>query len=229
VTEFPRLSLIVSGGNTQLVFSYSVFRHHILGMTVDDAIGEAIDKSARMLNCNWSDSGGLGHDLELLASSGIPFDVNFKSLEVHEDPLCFSFSGLKTALKNFITEKIASSNKADLAATIQYILFGHVAVRLKNCIEMLINANISFKEIALIGGVAGNKYFGSLVQEICSQYKKTLLKPEAHLCTDNATMIGIAAHAMLNSKEYLKFRKNVTRIYPDWDLEELCINKPIVE
>ena len=149
--SFPRLSLIVSGGNTQLVFSRSVISHHVLGLTMDDAVGEALDKTARLLNCNWSESGGLGKELEKIASRGKPLQLNINTLRNYKDPLSFSFSGLKTALKLFILdENNFLISQEDLAATIQDTLFGHLVDRVKNCFELLQNCNLNIKTLSYI-------------------------------------------------------------------------------
>lgn len=230
--EFPRLSLIVSGGNTQLVFSRSAISHHILGLTIDDAVGEALDKTARLLNCNWSESGGLGRELEKMASKGTQLNLNINTLSNYKDPLSFSFSGLKTALKSFISDKNNISEKQEnLAATIQATLFGHLVDRVKNCFEILQNCNLSVKTFSLIGGVASNNYLRSSLENICKKYDVTLASPEPSLCTDNAIMIGIAANKVISAYSgiLLAPMPKPNRINPEWNVEELIINKSILE
>lgn len=222
------MSLIVSGGNSQLIFSRSIEQHHIIGLTLDDALGEALDKCARLLNCGWAENGGLGVELEKLASKGKPHPLDIKALENYKDPLSFSFSGPKTAIKLFISdENNRNISKEDLAATIQETLFGHVIDRVKNCFEILKVGNISLKTFSLIGGVASNNYLRSKLDELCSKYGVKLVVPPPYLCTDNAVMIGVAANEILmtNSSKLLKNR----RIDPEWSLEELSINKPSID
>lgn len=220
----------MSGGNTQLVFSSSFISHHILGLTIDDAVGEALDKTARLLNCSWSESGGLGRELEKFALSGKPVDLNIKSLGNCRDPLSFSFSGLKTALKKFILETNSSTSQNDLAATIQETLFGHLVDRVKNCFEILEKCGQSVKTLSLIGGVASNKYLRNSLVKLCKEFDVALVSPEPKLCTDNAVMIGLAAEKIYSASLYGELPLDFpNRIYPDWNLEELNINKAILE
>lgn len=228
--SFPRLSLIVSGGNTQLVFSRSIFVHHILGLTVDDALGEALDKSARLLHCKWADAGGLGQELEKLASNnGFSLGIDINSMENCKDPLSFSFSGLKTALNIFISKNEPIYSKEDLAATIQDTLFGHVTERVENCFKVLQNSGFTFKPFSLIGGVASNKRLRGALEKLCEKYKVELAVPPIELCTDNAIMIGLAANMISASGLNYLNRLNIRRIDTCWSLEEISINKPILE
>lgn len=227
---FPRLSLIVSGGNTQLVFSRSATTHHILGLTIDDAIGEALDKTARLLNCNWSESGGLGRELEKMASKGSPLKLNINSLVNYKDPLSFSFSGLKTALKSFIFEKNKfKTSPEDLAATIQETLFGHLVDRVKNCFKILHKCDLKIRTFCVIGGVASNEYLRNSLDKICKEHGVTLISPEPSLCTDNATMIGIAANKIFSAFNGGLRINSPSRINPEWNVEELIINKSILD
>lgn len=227
---FPRLSLIVSGGNTQLVLSRSAVSHHILGMTMDDAVGETLDKTARLLNCNWSDSGGLGKELEKIASKGEPLKLSVNTLGNYKDPLSFSFSGLKTALKLFISnENNTSISQEDLAATIQETLFGHLIDRVKNCFELLNNCDFKIKTFSLIGGVASNNYLRTSLENLCKKFDVTLVSPEPGLCTDNAIMIGLAANKILTAHNEQLHIFMPSRINPEWNIEEILIKKSILE
>lgn len=222
------MSLIASGGNTQLVLSRSFFIHHILGLTIDDAIGEAIDKTARFLNCEWSYSGGLGKELESLASGGTSKTLDVSALESYQDPLTFSFSGLKTALKIFILNNHAVQEPKDLAATIQTTLFGHLLDRVRNCFQILQESKLNIKQFSIIGGVACNSNLRNCLDNLCKSYKIDLIAPNPSLCTDNAVMIGLVANKMLTSKQS-NLWCNVNRINSNWNIEELCINKSKLE
>lgn len=227
---FPRLSLIVSGGNTQLVFSRSVIAHHILGLTIDDAVGEALDKTARLLDCNWSESGGLGQELEKLASKGHPLKLDVNPLINYKDPLSFSFSGLKTALKSFILQKnYSEANPEDLAATIQESLFGHLVDRVKNCFKIMQKCDLKIKTFCLIGGVASNEYLRNYMENICKEHDVSLVSPEPSLCTDNAAMIGVAANKIFSAFNGQMPKNAPTRINADWNVEELIVNKSILD
>lgn len=228
IKTFPRLSLIVSGGNTQLVYSRSVFEHHILGLTIDDAIGEALDKTARLLKCNWSETGGLGRELEKIASRGKPLKFNCFSLNNYGDPISFSFSGLKTALRSFIEDREQEmASKEDLAATIQETFFGHIFERVINCFKIINNSKFDIKIFSLIGGVASNKLLQERLSALCLEHNVRLVVPEASLCTDNSIMIGLAANMIYSAYES-KIIPKPTRIDPNWNLEEISINKYIL-
>ena len=210
-----------------MVFSKSSEYHQILGITIDDALGEALDKSARLLNCDWAEAGGLGNELEKLAFFGEPIQLNINTLGNYKDPLSFSFSGLKTALKLFISENIESiAKKEDLAATIQEALFQHIVERVKNCFEVLKRADFMVRTFSVIGGVASNKYLRSCLESLCSKYGVEIIAPPLCLCTDNAVMIGVAANKMISSD--INFPE-IKRVNPNWNLEELAINKSILD
>jgi N6-L-threonylcarbamoyladenine synthase len=222
--------LIVSGGNTQLVFSRSTISHHILGLTLDDAVGEALDKTARLLNCNWSESGGLGRELEKMASKGNPLELNINTLGNYKDPLSFSFSGLKTALKSYISDKNnVTISQEDLAATIQEALFGHLLDRVENCFKLVHNCNLDIKTFSLIGGVASNHYLRNSLENLCKKFDVTLIAPEPSLCTDNAIMVGIAANMAFSAPSGQSKNSAPNRINPEWNIEELIIDKSILE
>ena len=177
----PFLTLLISGGNTQLVLVKDYTRFEILGKTRDDAVGEAFDKVARVIGLGYPG----GPKMDKLAKEGTP---NIELPKVHVDGLDFSFSGLKTAVIN-LHHKMPDINKADLAASFE-----------KNVAEILIeNTKKAIKEtgitkIALAGGVSANSYIRKEFSKLQDEKDIEVYYPELKLCTDNAAMIASAGY-----------------------------------
>ncbi len=177
----PFLTLLISGGNTQIVLVKDYTRFEILGKTRDDAVGEAFDKVARVIGLGYPG----GPKMDKLAKEGTP---NIELPKVHVDGLDFSFSGLKTAVIN-LHHKMPDINKADLAASFE-----------KNVAEILIeNTKKAIKEtgitkIALAGGVSANSYIRKEFSKLQDEKNIEVYYPELKLCTDNAAMIASAGY-----------------------------------
>ena len=177
----PFLTLLISGGNTQLVLVKDYTRFEILGKTRDDAVGEAFDKVARVIGLGYPG----GPKMDKLAKEGTP---NIELPKVHVDGLDFSFSGLKTAVIN-LHHKMPDINKANLAASFE-----------KNVAEILIeNTKKAIKEtgitkIALAGGVSANSYIREEFSKLQDEKDIEVYYPELKLCTDNAAMIASAGY-----------------------------------
>jgi N6-L-threonylcarbamoyladenine synthase len=226
---YPHLHLLISGGNTQLILSSGPGRYTILGQSIDDAIGEAIDKIARNLSSDWSSSGGLGKSLEKLAETGKILPYRISCLDHFNNPLTFSFSGYKTSLIEFIKNNFIQESE-NLAATVQAVLFDHLLDRTEMCFKILTNAKLNIKQMSVIGGVACNQYFRSKLSEKLQYMGVELIVPQPEICTDNAVMIGLAAMSVLNhSNSLTKFKHLMNRPDQDWNIEELSISKSVVE
>lgn len=177
----PFLTLLISGGNTQLVLVKDYTEFEILGKTRDDAVGEAFDKVARVIGLGYPG----GPKMDNLAKQGVP---NIELPKVHVDGLDFSFSGLKTAVIN-LHHKMPDINKANLAASFE-----------KNIAEILIeHTKKAIKEtgitkIALAGGVSANSYIRQEFSKLQSENNIEVYYPELKLCTDNAAMIASAGY-----------------------------------
>ena len=177
----PFLTLLISGGNTQLVLVKDYTEFEILGKTKDDAVGEAFDKIARVIGLGYPG----GPKMDKLAKEGTP---NIELPKVHVEGLNFSFSGLKTAIIN-LHHKNPNINKADLAASFE-----------KDVAEILLkNTNMAVKEkkinkIALAGGVSANSYIRKAFKELEEKENIQVYYPELKLCTDNAAMIASAGY-----------------------------------
>jgi N6-L-threonylcarbamoyladenine synthase len=205
---FPAVILIVSGGHTLLVLMKGHSKYQILGETVDDAAGEAFDKTAKLLGLGYPG----GPALAKLAVSGNPTRFKFPRPMIASNNLNFSFSGLKTAvlyeLKNYknIDEKL----KADFAASIQAAI-----------VEILINktekaiSQLRPKTIMLGGGVAANQMLREDFNKLAKKYKIASSIPKFEFCTDNAAMIGLAAWYKLKNKK----PKNILLFKADPNLE----------
>ncbi len=177
----PFLTLLISGGNTQLVLVKDYTEFEILGKTRDDAVGEAFDKVARVIGLGYPG----GPKMDNLAKQGVP---NIELPKVHVDGLDFSFSGLKTAVIN-LHHKMPDINKANLAASFE-----------KNIAEILIeHTRKAIKEtgitkIALAGGVSANSYIRQEFSKLQNEKNIEIYYPELKLCTDNAAMIASAGY-----------------------------------
>lgn len=177
----PFLTLLISGGNTQLVLVKDYTEFEILGKTKDDAVGEAFDKIARVIGLGYPG----GPKMDKLAKEGIP---NIELPKVHVEGLNFSFSGLKTAIIN-LHHKNPNINKADLAASFEKDV---AEILLKNTKMAVKETNIN--KIALAGGVSANSYIRKALKELEEKEKIQVYYPELKLCTDNAAMIASAGY-----------------------------------
>lgn len=177
----PFLTLLISGGNTQLVLVKDYTEFEILGKTKDDAVGEAFDKIARVIGLGYPG----GPKMDKLAKEGIP---NIELPKVHVEGLNFSFSGLKTAIIN-LHYKNPNINKADLAASFEKDV---AEILLKNTKMAVKETNIN--KIALAGGVSANSYIRKAFKELEEKEKIQVYYPELKLCTDNAAMIASAGY-----------------------------------
>lgn len=177
----PFLTLLISGGNTQLVLVKDYTEFEILGKTKDDAVGEAFDKIARVIGLGYPG----GPKMDKLAQEGTP---NIELPKVHVEGLDFSFSGLKTAIIN-LHHKTPDINKADLAASFEKDV---ADILLENTKRAVKQTNI--RKIALAGGVSANSYIRHAFKELEEKEKIEVYYPELKLCTDNAAMIASAGY-----------------------------------
>ena len=177
----PFLTLLISGGNTQLVLVKDYTKFEILGKTRDDAVGEAFDKIARVIGLGYPG----GPKMDKLAQEGIP---NIVLPKVHIDGLDFSFSGLKTAIIN-LHHKTPDINKANLAASFEQDV---AEILLDNTRKAVKESNIN--KIALAGGVSANSYIRKAFKELEEKENIKVYYPELKLCTDNAAMIASAGY-----------------------------------
>ena len=181
--EFPLISLIVSGGHTEVVLVRAPGDYEILGETLDDAAGEAFDKGARLLGLGYPG----GRAIQELAKTGNPKRYQLPR-GLPKDKANFSFSGLKTAMLRLVESEGENLNKADAAASLQAAI---VDVLVKKAIYSLELSDC--RSFSLVGGVAANQALRSALQHEIERRGFKFYVPEFSLCTDNAAMIGLAA------------------------------------
>ena len=186
--EPPFLSLIVSGGHTNLAFmkDYGVFE--ILGRTRDDAAGEAFDKVARAIGLGYPG----GPKIEKAAREGDPEAIHFPRGKVDEAPYDFTFSGMKSAVRNYLNHAEMTGepvSQADVAASFQAAVVDVLVSRAMHAAKEL-----KQDRIVLAGGVAANGALRTALADACAKAGITLYAPSLILCTDNAAMIGAAAY-----------------------------------
>ena len=185
--EPPFLCLVVSGGHTHLVCVEGYGKYRILGKTKDDAAGEAFDKVARAIDLGYPG----GPKIDKLAKEGNPDAIDFPRAHVGDSVYDFSFSGVKSAVLNYINGckmKQAEYNRADIAASFQKavtdVLVDHAMAGVEN---------YGLKKLAIAGGVASNSALRAAMRKACEERGIEFYYPSPILCTDNAAMIGAAA------------------------------------
>ena len=186
--EPPFLCLIVSGGHTHLVVVKDYGEFEILGRTRDDAAGEAFDKVARAIGLGYPG----GPKIDKLSKEGNPDAIVFPKTKIEDAPYDFSFSGLKSAVLNYINKAKMTNeefNPADLAASFQ-----------KNVVDTLTEKAIHaakelhIDKVAIAGGVASNSTLRNSMEQACRKEKLHFYHPSPIFCTDNGAMIGVAAY-----------------------------------
>jgi len=181
--QFPLLALVISGGHTELIFMKDHYQFERLGKTEDDAIGEAYDKVARVLNIGYPG----GPKVDALAQTGKP---RYKMPTIQVNGFNFSYSGLKSHIINLHhnhQQKNEPLNMADLAASFQKAAFEQIFEKTKLAIE-----KYKPKQLLVAGGVASNSYVRTHIHTL--QKELDVVIPDFEYCTDNAAMIGIAAY-----------------------------------
>lgn len=182
--EFPYLLLLLSGGHCQCVAVEGLGRYRRLGSTLDDAVGEAFDKSAKLMGLPWPG----GPALEKLAQSGNPKRFPLPRPMLGRPGCDFSFSGLKTAVAQSIPKLVTEQDRADLAAAFQHVVAAVLADRARNALAMLPGATA----MVVAGGVAANQAVRASLSAEAAKAGLPLVAPPIRLCTDNAVMIAWA-------------------------------------
>jgi N6-L-threonylcarbamoyladenine synthase len=210
VPEFPFVTLLVSGGHTMIVLSRNIGDHVILGSTIDDSVGEAFDKTARLLGITAVPG---GRELEALASSGVaqrwepplPKPLSKTRDEALRKGCDMSFAGLKTAVQLSLAtagkkqkETGTETNIADLAAAFQKCAADHLAERLKRALDVVLMGDErtpplveeGLKHVVVAGGVAANKTVKAAVTSVAESYGLKVCAPPPAFCTDNGVMVA---------------------------------------
>ncbi len=187
--EYPVMALVASGGHTQLILIDAEFHYTLIGNTIDDAIGEAFDKSARTLGLGYPG----GPIVDELAKNGNRRAYKFPEVNTPHE-FDFSFSGLKTAVlrlveKNELDEKEKSSQEmADFCASFQYKLVGELVTRTFNAAK-----KFGVKQVIIAGGVSANSFLREEISKRSDEY--VIAIPALKYCTDNGAMIAAAGYA----------------------------------
>jgi N6-L-threonylcarbamoyladenine synthase len=197
--EPPFGCLVVSGGHTHLVRVRDYGEYEILGRTCDDAAGEAFDKVARAIGLGYPG----GPKIDRVSREGDPLAIDFPRGKVRGSEYDFSFSGLKSAVLNYLNEcrmKGTAVRTADVAASFQKAVVDVLVEHSMHAVE-----EYGFTEFAIAGGVASNSALRLAMEEACTKKGIAFYRPSPVLCTDNAAMIGAAA--------YYEYRKGIRSDY----------------
>lgn len=213
--EFPFVALLVSGGHTQLMRVDGVAQYQLLGETIDDAAGEAFDKSAKLLGLGYPG----GPALARLAESGRADAFALPRPLLHSGDLDFSFAGLKTAVLtqvNKLGAQASEQQRADLAASTQAAI---VEVLLKKSLKALDTTGL--KRLVVAGGVGANAALRQQLQTACHKRGVRVHYPELALCTDNGAMIALAAAMRLQAGLAQLRHDYAFDVKPRWPLSDL--------
>lgn len=214
--EFPFVALLVSGGHTQLMRVDGVGRYEILGETIDDAAGEAFDKSAKLMGLGYPG----GPALSRLAEQGSATAFKLPRPLLHSGDLDFSFAGLKTAVLTQ-AKKLGDeleARKADLAASTEAAI---VDVLVKKTLTALKQTGL--KRVVVAGGVGANRHLRAQLNAACVAAKVRVHYPELHLCTDNGAMIAMAAAMRLQAGQQQASTEYAFDVKPRWPLDAITV------
>lgn len=196
---FPFLALTISGGHTQIVKVSGYFQMEVLGETIDDAVGEAFDKSAKILGLPYPG----GPLIDRYAQQGNPKAYTFPKPKVGQ--LEFSFSGLKTSILYFVEKQTQENpafieeNLADICASIQFTIVDYLMDKLKNAVK-----ETGITHVAIGGGVSANSEIRNVLKQAEIEHGWTTYIPKFEYCTDNAAMIAMVGELGFAEQHYAK-------------------------
>ena len=212
--NYPYLLLLISGGHSQYLNVQGLGKYKRLGTTIDDALGEAFDKTAKLLGIEFPG----GPQIEILAEKGDPNKYDLPKPIFNKGGCNLSFAGLKTAILRITKNIKTDQEKFDLAAsfqkTIEEILYKKSKVAFK---EFEKQNNLKEKIFVVAGGVAANKKIRSILTNLCEEESYQSIFPPSELCGDNAAMIGIVG---LEKFKLKKFDNLDYPVKPRWPLDE---------
>ena len=213
--HFPFVALLVSGGHTQLVRVDGVGRYELLGESIDDAAGEAFDKTAKLLGLDYPGGAALAR----LALNGTPNRFAFPRPMTDRPGLDFSFSGLKTFAANTLHQvmkeegELTEQSKADIAYAFQEAVVDTLAIKCKRALKQT-----GLKRLVIAGGVSANKQLRQTLAELMQQLGGEVFYPQPQFCTDNGAMIAYAG--FLRLKQGLQ-QDLAIEVRPRWAMTEL--------
>ena len=213
--HFPFVALLVSGGHTQLVRVDGVGRYELLGESIDDAAGEAFDKTAKLLGLDYPGGAALAR----LALNGTPNRFAFPRPMTDRPGLDFSFSGLKTFAANTLHHvmqeegELTEQSKADIAYAFQEAVVDTLAIKCKRALKQT-----GLKRLVIAGGVSANKQLRQTLAELMQQLGGEVFYPQPQFCTDNGAMIAYAGFLRLKQGQ----QQDLTiEVHPRWAMTEL--------
>lgn len=212
--EFPFVALLVSGGHTMLVRVDGIGQYQLLGESVDDAAGEAFDKTAKLLGLDYPG----GPVLSKMAESGVAGRFKFPRPMTDRPGLDFSFSGLKTFAANTIAkEDDSDQTKADIALAFEHAVVETLAIKCKRALEQT-----GLKRLVIAGGVSANKRLRAKLEQVMQKMQGQVFYPRPEFCTDNGAMIAYAGMQRLKAGNLddLSFKAK-----PRWPLDTLDVVK----
>ncbi|MDC2826459.1 tRNA (adenosine(37)-N6)-threonylcarbamoyltransferase complex transferase subunit TsaD [Rodentibacter pneumotropicus] len=213
--HFPFIALLVSGGHTQLVQVEGVGKYNVIGESIDDAAGEAFDKTAKLLGLDYPG----GAALSRLAEKGSPSRFNFPRPMTDRPGLDFSFSGLKTFAANTVNQAIkeegelTAQTKADIAYAFQDAVIDTLAIKCKRALK-----DTSYQRLVIAGGVSANKKLRETLEKMMKDLKGEVFYPQPQFCTDNGAMIAYTGFLRLKQGQYDELEIEVK---PRWPMTEL--------
>jgi len=209
---FPFVALLVSGGHTQLMRVSGVGAYELLGETLDDAAGEAFDKTAKLLGLGYPG----GPELARLAERGKPGRYSLPRPMVASKDLDFSFSGLKTAVLTVVKERAPDeASRADLAAEIEAAIVDVLCAKALAALE-----RTGSKRLVVAGGVGANRSLRARLTAAARARGAEVFYPELEFCTDNGAMIAFAAAKRLEHSSLITRHSSLGfTVRPRWDLE----------
>ena len=213
--EFPFIALLVSGGHTQLMRVDGVGRYALLGETVDDAAGEAFDKSAKLLGLGYPG----GPAISRLAEFGDPSAYQLPRPMLHSKDLNFSFSGLKTAVLTVVKKHTTNLCEQDKANIARGFVDAIVDVLTAKCMTAMKHTGL--KRLVVAGGVGANSQLRASLNAAAAKRRCTVFYPELEFCTDNGAMIAFAGALRLIANPDAAQCDYAFNVRPRWPLNEL--------
>jgi N6-L-threonylcarbamoyladenine synthase len=212
---FPFVALLVSGGHTQLMDVAGIGRYELLGDTLDDAAGEAFDKSAQLLGLGYPG----GPAIARLAEDGQAGRYRLPRPMLHSDDLDFSFSGLKTAVLTAVRNGVPDDRaRADLAAEVEAAIVDVLAAKALRALQ-----HTQRRQLVVAGGVSANRRLRAQLAEACARSGARVYFPELALCSDNGAMIAFAGALRLQADGQVGVGAAIDgfRVRPRWPLDAL--------
>jgi len=211
--SFPFLALLVSGGNTQIIEAMSFGKYRILGETLDDAVGEAFDKVAKILGFSYP--GGV--HIEKLAKKGNQKRFFFPRPMLHRG-LNFSYSGLKTCALDYVKKfsNIDNQTKADIAFAFQEAAIDSLVIKCQRALN-----KYKYYNLVVTGGVSANGRLREKLIAMCDKEQINVYFPKLEFCTDNALMVAYTGYKKFKEKQTIINSNHEIIVFPKWNINDI--------